>query len=162
MYTYHLTHSTGLSNADMLGVFPWYSPVNGDELLYLFDQPGVALTEEEEVGTVLTKLRFHTPTCPACCEPVYWLLGQLCRHRGTQQVPAGILETILLGVQGTNTNPDHFPPYQNYLDVSATSTEKQDLYPERMLLWERMVWDPLVREAEERIRARDTATIWSL
>ena len=50
VYTYHLTHSTGLSNADMLGVFPWYSPVNGDELLYLFDQPGVSLTEEEEVG----------------------------------------------------------------------------------------------------------------
>ena len=54
------------------------------------------------------------------------------------------------------------PPPQNYLDVSVTSTEKQDLYPERMLLWERMVWDPLAREAEERIRARDIATMWSL
>ena len=54
--------------------------------------------------------------------------------------------------------------FKNYLDVSGAPDggprQKENLHPERMLLWDRMVWAP--REREARARIHQTALLWSL
>ena len=50
-----------------------------------------------------------------------------------------------------------FDHLQNYLDLSAVPQMRQDLAPERMFFWDKMLWAEREREVELRVIYKKTS-----
>merc|ERR1712106_462014 len=123
IFNYHLTQQTDHS---FFGRLPnqsiTYSPLHGDDLTFLMGQNEKQSEEESALSHQMLK---------------YWTNFAKFGH----PTPSG--QDLLFWGSVTQTE-------NNYMELKAVSEMKQDLLPERMQFWERMLWAAKEQDIERK------------
>jgi len=124
VFNYLLVHSSEITFAKFFGADPSFSPVHGDDIIYLFANselaPNLETPEDKAVSAKMVQ---------------YWTnfakYGKPTITDDDADLPA-------------------WSPYlhdKNYLELKPEPEMKKNIHPERMLFWQKLMWQDMEHEA---------------